>query len=311
MQKYKLLHIALGNHNKAMYRAFENHFNTKHYDWTKNRKDTDVINTDIIKIQKSFKPDFIFMQIQNDGIITKRTAKEISKNSFVINWTGDVRVPILDFFYELAEFIDLTLFTNITDVKIMRENGYDADYLQVGFDPDLYSPFYKKKATPDIIFLANNYGNKFPLSNLRAKIVSKLKETFPHRFNVYGNDWNSFGINTVSLKPEEEAIAYNSSKIAINCSHFDYERYSSDRLPRIMGSGGFALSHHFKGIENDYEINKHLVTWNNIEDMIDKCKFYLNNHYIRERIRCDGCYYIRQTGTWNHRIIELKKILGI
>jgi spore maturation protein CgeB len=309
--KKKLLHIALGNHNTGLWKAFDKHFNTFHYNWWADSNDIEKLNKKIIELHNSFNPDVVFMQIQKEGIIYTETAKEITKSSFTINWTGDVRYPLPNWFIELGKHISITLFSNMKDVELSRKQGINSDFLQVGFDPEIFKPYGGFKKTPDIIFLGSNYisSNQFPLSQLRIDLVNKLYHTFGSDFMAYGGNWEENLPNSVFLDENEEAIAYRSCKIAINLSHFNYERYSSDRLLRLIGSGAFCLSQNYDGIENDFQIKRYLDTWNNLDELVNKINYYWQNDYKRELIAKQGCKFVRDNFTWDKRMIELKKYI--
>lgn len=312
MSKKKLLHISLGTHNQGMWRAFDNEFETIHYDWTPYKGDPGKINMQIISIFNNFQPDIVFMQLQEAGVVSVSTAQYMSESSITINWTGDVRYPIPEWYVVLGRYIDITLFSNMHDVDIFQKIGINAGFLQVGFDERVFTPIGSKNNYPDIIFLGSNYEqtSKFPLSLLRLQMVQTLRRRYGGRFMAYGFNWRQTGCGEHFLYIPQETEAYRSCKIAINLSHFDYGRYSSDRLLRIMGSGAFCLSHHYKEIEKDYTIGEHLDTWKTIDGLINKIEYYLNNPTERNLIREKGCDYVHKNFTWNNVMIELKKILG-
>lgn len=306
--KKKLLHIALGNHNTGLWKAFDTHFNTFHYNWSEDGNDIEKVNNKILELHKWFKPDIVFMQIQKAGVISNETAKVLTDKSFTINWTGDVRYPLPNWFIDLGKNISITLFSNMKDVQLSRKQGINSDYLQVGYDPKLFNCDGLINKTPAIIFMGSNYINShsFPLSQYRIDLVRKLHEYYGDDFNVYGGNWEHFIPNSRYLNRNEESIAYRSCKIAINLSHFDYGRYSSDRILRLMGSGAFCLSHNYKGIENDFKIKKHLDTWSNVDELITKINDYWSNDYKRELIAKEGCKFVFENCTWDKRMIELK-----
>jgi len=312
MIKPKLLHISLGSHNEGMWRAFDKEFNTLHFDWTENRNDLIRLNLKIIELFNFFNPDIVFMQIQDAGIISMDTAKYLTKKSVTINWTGDVRHPIPYWYNLLGQNIDITLFSNINDVDTLNKQGVNAGFLQVGFDETLFTPEGNKNHYPQIVFLGSNYSSElnFPLSELRRQMVSRLNSKYGAKFMAYGHNWQNVIGREQFLHPLQEAEAYRSSLIAINLSHFDYGRYSSDRMLRLMGSGGFCLSHNFCDISKDYEVGTHLDTWGNIEQLLCKIDFYLENNELREKIRKTGCEFVRENYTWDKVMIELKKIIG-
>jgi spore maturation protein CgeB len=151
--------------------------------------------------------------------------------------------------------------------------------------------------------------NSFPLSKLRYDLVQKLRTKYGEDFFSYGANWEGISPDFYFAYPNEESEIYRNCKIAINLSHFDYSRYSSDRLLRLMGSGAFCLSHNFKGIERDFDIKNHLDVWSDIDELISKIDYYLKNEYERESIAKEGCIFVRENCNWDKRIEELKKMI--
>jgi len=310
--KKKLLHIALGSVNKGLWKAFDNHFDTLHYDWKQDSNNIDSINIRIQKLHTDFNPDYVFMQIQREGIIHPNTAKKLTSTSYTMNWTGDVRYPLPQWFVDLGKNISITLFSNMQDVLLSRKAGINSDFLQVGFDEQIFRPNGVLRDNAPIVFMGSNYegtNHKFPLTQFRINIVKELNKEFGNDFEVYGSNWNNYVSNPKHLGLNEESLTYRSCKIAINLSHFNYGRYSSDRLIRLMGSGAFCLSHNYQGIENDFKIKKHLDIWNDIDELIEKIKYYLHNDYERDLIAKEGCKFVRENCTWDKRMSELKNYI--
>lgn len=303
----------MGVHNQEMWRSFERNFETRHFDWTPHISNPLFINQEVRRIFDEFNPDLVFMQLQQGGIISIPTAQYMSKSSITINWTGDVRQIIPQFYIDLGKHIDITLFSNTYDADVLNSMGVNAGYLQVGFDEHIFTPVGTKNHYPDIVFLGSNYEGHsgFPLSALRLQMVQTLRRRYGNNFMAYGHNWKSTGCGETFLHPPQEAEAYRSCKIAINLSHFDYGRYSSDRMLRMMGSGAFCLSHHFKDIEMDYQVGKHVATWTSIDSLIRQIDYFMDNPQEREEIRKAGCEFVRNNYTWNDVMIELKKLIGL
>jgi spore maturation protein CgeB len=80
---------------------------------------------------------------------------------------------------------------------------------------------------------------------------------------------------------------------------------------RMMGSGGFCLSHHFKEVEKDYVVGEHIATWESLDELCRKIDYYIDHPIERELIRKNGCEFVRNNYTWNEVMIELKKIIGL
>ena len=313
-KKPKVLHISLKSDQTGLWRAMDSVFDCKHYDWTKNAPHHQI-NSEILELFNSFKPDAVFMQIQGGDVISIDTVKKMTAKAFTANWTGDVRDPIPDFYYNFAPHVSMTLFTNTTDVETMKKKGHkNVGYLQVGFDEFIYTPDGDKHHQyPNIVFMGQNYmasNSGFPLTHFRQNMVEDLIKRFKDDFKVYGNGWSKQG-RFHFLKENEEAMAYRQAKIGINLSHFAYSRYSSDRIFRIMGSGAMCLTHHYPEIEKDFVVGKHLDTWDNINDLIRKIEIYTSNEAERSKIARQGCDFVREHCTWEKRMYEFLKIANL
>ena len=226
----------------------------------------------------------------------------------MINWTGDVRSPIPDWYKDLAPYC-VTMFTNMNDVKEMTSLGFKSDYLQIGYDPNIFNPSALPSADHDVVMLANNYNNAFPLSKYRIDVVNALREEFKDRFGLYGTGWQKCNGNVNNSQILEAGI-YAGSKIAISCSHFEYERYFSDRLLRSMGVGkAMVISHNYPGINADFADNT-LETFMDIEDLILQCKAYLRNEEARKFMVRQGWEYVSSNYTFKQMVENLETLIN-
>ena len=248
---------------------------------------TAELDNKLIETAREFKPDLIFFQLQREGILKIDTFRALSEMGIkVINWTGDVRHPIPQFYFDYAPFCE-TSFSNFTDVLTMKEYGYKSRYLQIGYDDHVFFPKGVVRDI-DIVFMGNNYGeHKFPLSKYRIDMVTRMKKEFGDRFKVYGNNWE-WKDGSFNGNQKEENNLYNRTKIAINFSHFNYSRYSSDRMFRLTGSGTFCLSHDYEDVDMDWQVGEDIAVWKDIDELIEKCHYYLENEWDRIRIQENG-----------------------
>lgn len=261
-----------------------------------------------IQLAEAFRPDLVFLQIQADNILHLDTVKEIKKHSrTVINWTGDVRSPLQPFFLPMAKEIDYTCFTNMRDVNFIRSKGYGAEFVQIGYDETIYYPNVSRGTDIDIVFMGNNYGNQFPLGKQRIEMVNFLRNAYGNRFKVFGNFHRADG--NVNHSQEEEAAIYRRAKISINFSHFNLERYTSDRMLRLMGSGTLCLTHKFEGIEQDFKDGENVVVWETFEGLKSKIDYYLANENERERVAANGEKLVRNRNTFDCMVKELIKLI--
>lgn len=262
-------------------------------------------NTTILEMTRVHRPSVVFIQIQQDGILRPEVAKELSKLSYVIQFSGDIRHDTEAFYYEIGKNIQMTCFSNMRDVANCRKFGIRSEWLEIGFDPQKYRSWPNNTSLPEIVAHFNHY-DKFPLSNYRKDIVEKLRNAFGNKFGVFGTFPGSNG--NFNHDQVAESVNYCGAKIAINCSHFFCDMYSSDRILRIMGSGVMCLSHHFPSIDKMYTVGKHLDTFNSLDEMIRKCHYYLEHVGQREAIAKAGQEWVLQNYTFLHMANNIKKL---
>lgn len=221
--------------------------------------------------------DLVFIQIQATGIREESIQWLKSLGAYIINWSGDCRQPLPEIYVQMAQWgCDLTCFSNMEDVRHMRELGYASEFLQIGYDPEIYYPGQGAEA-PEIVFMGNNCGG-FPLSTYRQQMVAFLKATYGNRFGVYGSGWVN-GTGNFMGDQQGEANLYRGAKIGINLSHFDCERYTSDRLFRMLGTGICVLTHNFFGAKKDFP---GIGRWNNFTELQELIDWYLQNESLRK-----------------------------
>ena len=260
------------------------------------------LNEEIIKAGAVNK-GLVFIQIQSDGISpnTIRTLRE--QGSFVINWTGDVRHTVPGWMHNFGS--DLTCFSNMNDVDAFE---YNSDFLQIGYDPEIYTKEGNRLTnTPEVVFMGNSFANQFPLSGFRREMVHYLKDIYVNNFGVYGGGW-PFPSGNFNGDQTAESQVYRSVKIAINCSHFDYRRYTSDRMFRILGSGCFCLTKWYPEIETDFEDGKHLVVWRTLPELKEKIDYYLAHGNERQIIADAGHEYALNNFTFQHMADNIIKL---
>lgn len=269
------------------------------------------LNTKMLMIgsgfKPGFKPDVIFMQIQAPNIIDKAVCKELlSKGVKIINWTGDKRHNVPEWMVELAPYVSCTAFSNMEDVYKMRELGYNSEFLEIGYDPEIYKPEGEAYKVPEIVFMGNNYGaGHFPMSKFRIEMVEFLQKEYGDRFGVYGHGWPNAKGN-INHDQREEAKHYRGAKIAINCSHFDCDTYNSDRLLRILGTGTMCLSYDHKGMRGIY--SKTLDYFNSLIDLKNRIDHYLIANEARQDFANGGQKFALNNFTFKHQVQNIIKI---
>ena len=302
----KLLHIGCNVGTESMPKYFDQKCEYSELYLDKNLKHNLQNLTDI--------PDIIFLQIQSDTIANHNTCNFIGqeikalkdKGVKVINWTGDKRQGVPRWMMDFSQYVSITGFSNEEDLIEAKMHGINSVFLQQGIDTNIFTPHGDKIESPEIVFLANNYGNQFPLSRFRREAATALHHKYGNKFKVYGNGWNNnFNAGNLNHSQYEESKLYRGAKIAISISHFNSDRYFSDRLGRAMCSGIFVLSHDYKGIEKDFVKGQHLDTFNSISDMMIKCDEWLKNEEERIKIAKQGCELARNNFSYESIIDQI------
>lgn len=265
----------------------------------------EIPDSQILGIFNEFKPDLVFMQIQSKNVIGVNTIGYMAQRSRLINWTGDIRNHIDQWYFQWAPYV-VTCFSNERDVNEFKGRNFISEFLQIGIDTDVFKSSTSSTGS-DIVFMANYYGNMFPLSGERKYVADLLRSRYNGRFKLFGTGWPRSDGN---LNDDHDAQAkfYYNSKIAINHSSFNVERYTSDRLFRILASGCFCLSHHYKGIDKDFIIGEHLVTYLDSRDLIQKIERYLADEPERKRIAKSGQEYVHANFSYDNMAQNIVRI---
>ena len=263
------------------------------------------LNHDIRKLAVEFQPTVTFMQLGEGDVIATDVLRDIPGTK--IEWCGDCRDHLAPIYLRRAEVLDCTCFSNMRDVATVRSAGFNSEFLNIGFSPTIFKPDGPKRLRcPQIVFLGNHYGIRFPCSSRRQEMVNLMYMVYRQHFGAYGNGWHP---PRGWLSEPEEASVYRTCKIAIDMNHYDdVPRFFSDRRLRIMASGAFCIANHNPGIEEDFEIGKHLVTFRQIREIPQLVNKYLRDESARFAIAKAGCQHVWAKHSWKARANDL---LGI
>jgi DNA-binding NarL/FixJ family response regulator len=305
LQTLKIYHIGLcanNGTNNGLQRAFRKvsqykEIHTSHRD----------LNNQIVKDVIDFKPDIVFMQIQTPNIIHLDTILKIKDHcGKIVNFTGDVRYPLPNWYIEIGKHIFCTLFVSMDDVSMAISKGINAEWIQIGFDETIFNDSVTPIKSADIIFNANNYDH-FPLSKYRKEIAHALHREFKDRFQLYGSGWTIPSLDT-NASMEKQASTLRGCKIAISCSNLNHSMYISDRVLKYMGAGAMVMSHNFKDYSKLYVDGKNIGIFDSIDDMIEQCHYYLKNEDERLAIAKEGYNLTHKMYTWDCMIKNLLEI---
>jgi hypothetical protein len=273
----------------------------------------------MLKVVPVYCTDFDLKTCHVVPALIKRVLSD--ENPFIVWGTSDV---VRDFLY-VKDVVKACLLVLEKGESMRPYNIGSGSAITIG---DIVNSILKNtNKTPEVIFDST----KPTTIPFRMVSTERLKNEFGSRFGLYGGGWDKNENNfSLSILPHmnqtqnnyikyadgnissyaEEGKAYRSCKIAINLSHFEYSRYSSDRMFRILGSGAFCLTHRFPDIEKDFKIDEEVVVWENLDDLCNKIRHYLTNEKERQIIATNGCDLARDKYTWDSFAENLKLIIN-
>ncbi|MFC1921513.1 glycosyltransferase [Chloroflexota bacterium] len=118
----------------------------------------------------------------------------------------------------------------------------------------------------------------------RVQYLDSLSES-GIKVNLFGQDWGGY----VSFS--EMIDIFQTTKINLNFSKtfsYDQPRQLKGRLFQVCMAGGFILTEYAPGTENYFEIDKEIVCFEDMEEMIAKVRYYLGHDEERKAIAQAG-----------------------
>ena len=141
----------------------------------------------------------------------------------------------------------------------------------------------------------------------RERTLNELAKHFKVSFFTRGNtagyeNMNIHGeVNTLNEMPK----VFNLSKINLNMTVRSIETGLPLRCFDIMGCGGFLMTNYQEEINDMFVIGEDLEAYSSIEELVDKCDYYLTHEEERKTIARHGYEKVRTEYTHFHRLREM------
>jgi len=200
---------------------------------------------------------------------------------------------------DVASAFDLCWTSDPTAVEWYESLGARAIYLPAGANPDVFVPQDCKRDI-DVLFIGKNYGR-------RAEIIQDLREAGIDAV-ACGFGWPRGGVTT-----EQMVDLMNRATITLGIGETgDPEKLSlKGRDFEAPMCGAFYLAQDNPELAEHYRIGHEIDTWQNVPDLVDKCRYYLAHPQDAESIRHSGAYRARTCHTWRHRFERAFKAMGV
>lgn len=191
---------------------------------------------------------------------------------------------------KMAHHFDIVFLAQKSHIDLFNKEGVRYVYwLPLACFPELY-PDEELPRDIDVSYvgsLSPEEGDK------RITILNKVGETFPNHF--IGKSW-----------PRDMARIYSRSKIVVN-SAVNYDL--NMRVFEALASGALLITDPADSITELFEDGKEIVIYHNLNDLLDKIKYYLEHENERIEISKRGKEKVLKFHTYHHRVEEVIRII--
>lgn len=271
-------------------------------------------NQRFVELCKTHQPDWVWMQLQDTGVITASAiveARRVCPRAIFTHWTGDARPTISPYLASICKVTDVTYASTQGHLGRYQEAGARrARYLQIGLDwhedvlgarkPDI------KFRVPEVVFCGGYYGSAFPEGTRAREAAIRALQAAKLDVGIVGPGWprNFPVVGTCHVK--EQVHIYQRAKVALNVNHFNtIARYYSDRQLIAMVSGTPLVCHYIPGLELEFRHGEHCYWYSTEAELVEYVKALLAEPELARRIGQAGRAEVVARHTWQSRILSI------
>lgn len=212
---------------------------------------------ELLAAARSIQPTLVFIQVQGPGVLEPCDIEALRRlcdpSCVICNWDGDQhfepRDPQRRWFVNLGRACDASLVVNTEHQAVYAELGVrHPGFFEIAVDPAVFHPTTPAPDTPPVVLLANA---THQVHAARCEYVRLLDARLGRgTCGVYGAGWSGLSCGRPSLALTQESAVYSSARAALSISaRNDLPRYTSDRLFRLLASGGVPVVEAFPDCE--------------------------------------------------------------
>ena len=251
----------------------------------------------LIETFKNYNPNLIiFGHSDNINEDILNDFKSINKNIIITQWNEDPLISNLpdtnNNIHKLKKFLPYVdhsfITTNPSVINISKKYKKNIHFFMTPVDKNIECfDVYKLNPKNDVFYAMSHGINRATLKKGKTdnrviflkKLIKKINGIkydfygFGKQEPVWGNDFYKSLIN---------------SKMALNLSRGNpIKHYSSNRIASLMGNGLLVFIDKKVKMDNFFNSNE-IISYNSIDDLASKIKFYKNNNKLREKIAKQG-----------------------
>lgn len=237
-----------------------------------------LMNRILIESVFRCRPDIVYFVLFTDEIEfdTLRTIKD-TFGIKTINWFCDDHWRFDNFSKYYAPYLSYIVTTD-KEALVKYENiGYNNAILSQWACNNF---LYRKLNLPykyDVSFIGQPHGD-------RARVIKKLRKA-GIKVDTYGYGWRNGRVTTYEM-----IEIFNQSRINLNLSNASRGKTNQikGRDFEIPGCGGFMITGHSEELSEYFTLGEDIVVYNDVNELIEKIKYYLYNKDEREKNKESG-----------------------
>ncbi|MEQ8766994.1 MAG: glycosyltransferase [Planctomycetota bacterium] len=249
-----------------------------------------------------------------------------ARGIYTILWNHDVHESLPEWLIALARVHDF--YFNIARGMIprYRELGIEnCAWLSEGFDPSFFqyesiSPEERRAYDTDAVLVGNISNN--PSYRIRRDMLAHLHRggiriqwwgtRIPHKWrNVtffFTKVARSWGGEYIWNEKYAKVVACSKIFVAREINP-EVEASVSNRIYAALGNGAFYLSWYNPGMEDIFEIDREIVVFRDLDEMVDKARYYLEHEDERLAIVKAGQARVLRDYSWRQRFEEMFQVV--
>ena len=175
----------------------------------------------------------------------------------------------------------------------------------LGADPHAVAPLLDESTYLGILFLSRKLAEMERITVLNATSSVLPVDLYTGSSSEFLQNVNTHG--SVDYYTTTNKIFFL-SKINLNITLPSIETGIPQRIFDIMSCGGFVLTNYQEELSEIFEIGKEIEVYHNIEELIQKCIYYLTHEEERLNIAINGYQKVCNSFSYPH---QLQKIIDI
>jgi len=241
----------------------------------------------------SYKPDYIIFRLKEVIPVLFDIKSELKKiGTKVMFWFTDPTHPEPNL--DLSDVVDVMFLSNRGQLDEYKK-AYNLKRVYFMAQSCMPNAFHRIE-TPEIYDIGFTGAlSKDPLHSTRRIALEKLSQKY--KVEVRNNIRNNV------------AEFYSQSKLVFGASNFPYDCYTSNRFFVAMSCGSVYVTKRFSGIESLAANKKHLLWFEDYNEMLELADFYVKNDKERRKIGDNAQALARSKHTTAHRFRNMVDIL--